>query len=102
MARKANEEMAAIRSQMAEQERRNQENLERHQEDLRRAEQLHAEEKDAYMQRAGRTGGKEQGRARELVNNSNNKSVRLNNAWLRNIRENVTTYKRPRLRSGKG
>jgi len=51
MARKANEEMAAIRSQMAEQERRNQENLERHQEDLRRAEQLHAEEKDAYMQR---------------------------------------------------
>ena len=51
MARKANEEMAAIRSQMAEQERRNQENLERHQEALRRAEQLHAEEKDAYMQR---------------------------------------------------
>ena len=45
---------------------------------------------------------KGEGRARELVNNSNNKSVRLNNAWLRNFRENVTTYKRPRLRSGKG
>ena len=51
MARKANEEMAAIRSQMAEQERRNQEILERHQEALRRAEQLHAEERDAYLQR---------------------------------------------------
>ena len=51
MARKANEEMAAMRSQMAEQERRNQENLERHQEALRRAEQLHAEERDAFMKR---------------------------------------------------
>ena len=51
MARKANEEMAAIRSQMAEQERRNQQNLERHQEALRRAEQLRAEERDAYVQR---------------------------------------------------
>ena len=51
MTRKANEEMAAIRNQMAEQERRNQQNLERHQEALRRAEQLHAEERDAYVQR---------------------------------------------------
>ena len=51
MARKANEEMAAIRSQMAEQERRNQQNLERHQEALRKAEQLRAEERDAYVQR---------------------------------------------------
>ena len=43
--------MAAIRSKMAEQERRNQQHLERHQEALRRAEQLHAEERDAFMKR---------------------------------------------------
>eukprot|EP00435_Cladocopium_sp_Y103_P057962 s1251_g20.t1 len=51
MARKANEQMAAIRSQMEVQERRNREIQEQHVEALRRAEQLHAEERDAFMKR---------------------------------------------------
>ena len=102
MARKANEEMAAIRSQMAEQERRNQQNLERHQEALRKAEQLRAEERDAYVQRLQaeqEERRRESERAREQLEQQERE---LNNAWLRNFRENVTTYKRPRLRSGKG